>query len=128
MGWALLFGLIIGTVSAVFKNKWPDYVGMITAVSGLSLPNFWLGLLLIQLFSVQLGWLPTGGLNTWQGYVLPSIALGAGIMAMVARFTRSALLDTLKADFIRTARAKGLKESILIPKHALRNSMIPVDS
>ncbi len=126
MGWALILGLIIGTVSAVFKNKWPDYIGMMTAVSGISVPNFWLGLLFIQLFSVQLGWLPTGGINSWQGYILPSIALGAGIMAMIARFTRSSLLDTLKADYIRTARAKGLKEMVLIPKHALRNSMIPV--
>ncbi|KGA98626.1 glutathione ABC transporter permease [Alkalihalobacillus alcalophilus ATCC 27647 = CGMCC 1.3604] len=126
MGWALVFGLIIGTVSAVFKNKWPDYVGMMTAVSGISVPNFWLGLLLIQLFSVQLGWLPTGGLDSWKGYVLPSIALGAGIMAMVARFTRASLLDTLKSDFIRTARSKGLKETTIIPKHALRNSLIPV--
>ncbi|WP_059102992.1 ABC transporter permease subunit [Shouchella shacheensis] len=126
MGWALVFGVIIGTVSAVFKNKWPDLLGMLTAVSGISLPNFWLGLLLIQLFSVSLGWFPTGGIQTWQGYILPSIALGAGIMAMIARFTRSSLLDTLKADFIRTARSKGLKERILIPKHALRNSMIPV--
>ncbi|WP_054704033.1 ABC transporter permease subunit [Bacillus sp. JCM 19041] len=126
MGWALFLGLLIGTISAVYKNKFPDYAGMLTAVSGISIPNFWLGLLLIQLFSVQLGWLPTGGIDSWKGYVLPSIALGAGIMAMVARFTRSSLLDTLKSDFIRTARAKGLQEIVLIPKHALRNSLIPV--
>ncbi|WP_042354077.1 nickel ABC transporter permease [Bacillus rubiinfantis] len=126
MGWALVLGLIIGTLSAVFKNKWPDYLGMVTAVSGISLPGFWLGLILIQIFSVQLGWFPTGGADGWISYVLPSITLGAGIMSMLARFTRSSLLETLKADFIRTGRAKGLKESVVIPKHALRNSLIPV--
>ncbi|MED1468485.1 nickel ABC transporter permease [Bacillus salipaludis] len=126
MVWALIIGLIIGTFSAVFKNKWPDYLGMVTAVSGISLPGFWLGLILIQIFSVQLGWFPTGGAEGWQSYVLPSLTLGAGIMSMLARFTRSSLLETLKADFIRTGRAKGLKESVVIPKHALRNSLIPV--
>lgn len=126
MGWALVLGLVIGTLSAVFKNKWPDYVGMVTAVSGISLPGFWLGLLLIQIFSVQLGWFPTGGAEGWKSYVLPSITLGAGIMSMLARFTRSSLLETLKADFIRTSRAKGLAEIVVIPKHALRNSLIPV--
>ncbi|MCH1625204.1 nickel ABC transporter permease [Fredinandcohnia quinoae] len=126
MGWALVIGLLIGTISAVFKNKWPDYFGMVTAVSGISLPGFWLGLLLIQIFSVQLGWFPTGGAETWKSYVLPSLTLGAGIMSMLARFTRSSLLETLKADFIRTGRAKGLREAVVIPKHALRNSLIPV--
>lgn len=126
MVWALIIGLIIGTLSAVFKNKWPDYLGMVTAVSGISLPGFWLGLILIQVFSVQLGWFPTGGSEGWESYVLPSITLGAGIMSMLARFTRSSLLETLKADFIRTGRAKGLKETTVIPKHALRNSLIPV--
>lgn len=124
--WALIFGILIGTISAVFKNKMPDYLGMVTAVSGISVPNFWLGLILIQIFSVQLGWLPTGGAEDWKSYVLPAVSLGAGIMAMIARFTRSSLLETLGADFIRTGRAKGLKEFILISKHALRNSMIPV--
>ncbi|WP_096190408.1 ABC transporter permease subunit [Evansella halocellulosilytica] len=124
--WAFIFGIIIGTVSAVFKNKWPDSLGMLTAVSGISIPGFWLGLILIQLFSVQLGWLPTGGADSWKHFILPSIALGAGIMAMIARFTRSSLLETLGADFIRTGRAKGLRELIIIPKHALRNSMISV--
>ncbi|WP_282172122.1 nickel ABC transporter permease [Cytobacillus firmus] len=126
MGWALVLGLLIGTLSAVFKNKWPDYVGMVTAVSGISMPGFWLGLILIQIFSVQLGWFPTGGSESWKSYILPSITLGAGIMSMLARFTRSSLLETLRADFIRTGRAKGLKESVVIPKHALRNSLIPV--
>ncbi|TQR20791.1 nickel ABC transporter permease [Psychrobacillus vulpis] len=126
MGWALVIGLIIGTLSAVFKNKWPDHLGMVTAVSGISLPGFWLGLILIQIFSVQLGWFPTGGAEGWKSYVLPSITLGAGIMSMLARFTRSSLLETLKADFIRTGRAKGLKESSVLTKHALRNSLIPV--
>lgn len=126
MVWASIIGLFIGTLSAVFKNKWPDYFGMVTAVSGISLPGFWLGLILIQIFSVQLGWFPTGGADSWKSYVLPSITLGAGIMSMLARFTRSSLLETLKADFIRTGRAKGLRESVVIPKHALRNSLIPV--
>ncbi|TFI40548.1 ABC transporter permease subunit [Diaphorobacter sp. DS2] len=126
MGWALVLGLLIGTLSAVFKNKWPDYLGMVTAVSGISMPGFWLGLILIQIFSVQLGWFPTGGAESWESYILPSLTLGAGIMSMLARFTRSSLLETLRADFIRTGRAKGLKESVVIPKHALRNSLIPV--
>lgn len=126
LGWALVLGLIIGALSAVFKNKWPDYVGMVTAVSGISLPGFWLGLILIQIFSVQLGWFPTGGSEGWKSYVLPSITLGAGIMSMLARFTRSSLLETLKADYIRTGRAKGLREYSVLTKHALRNSLIPV--
>ncbi|MDN4094727.1 ABC transporter permease subunit [Brevibacillus agri] len=126
LGWALVLGLLIGTVSAVFRNKWPDYVGMLTAISGISLPGFWLGLILIQIFSVTLGWFPTGGVDGWKSYVLPSLTLGAGIMSMLARFTRSSLLETLKEDFIRTGRAKGLKESVVVRKHALKNSMIPV--
>ncbi|RAT97775.1 nickel ABC transporter permease [Brevibacillus sp. Leaf182] len=126
LGWALVLGLLIGTISAVFRDKWPDYVGMLTAISGISLPGFWLGLILIQVFSVTLGWFPTGGVESWKSYVLPSLTLGAGIMSMLARFTRSSLLETLKEDFIRTGRAKGLKESVVVRKHALKNSMIPV--
>lgn len=126
LGWALVLGLLIGTISAVFRNKWPDYIGMLTAISGISLPGFWLGLILIQIFSVTLGWFPTGGVDSWKSYVLPSLTLGAGIMSMLARFTRSSLLETLKEDFIRTGRAKGLKESVVVRKHALKNSMIPV--
>lgn len=126
MIWATIVGLLIGALSAVFKNKWPDYLGMVTAVSGISLPGFWLGLLLIQLFSVQLGILPTGGAEGFKSYILPSLTLGAGIMSMIARFTRSSLLETLQTDYIRTGRAKGLKESVVIIQHALRNSLIPV--
>ncbi|MEK4760949.1 nickel ABC transporter permease [Viridibacillus sp. FSL E2-0187] len=126
MIWATIIGLLIGAISAVFKNKWPDYLGMVTAVSGISLPGFWLGLLLIQLFSVQLGILPTGGSEGFKSYILPSLTLGAGIMSMIARFTRSSLLETLQTDYIRTGRAKGLKESVVIIQHALRNSLIPV--
>ena len=99
---------------------------MVTAVSGISIPGFWLGLLLIQLFSVQLGLFPTGGLDGFSSYILPSLTLGAGIMSMIARFTRSSMLETLQADFIRTGRAKGLKEHSVIVTHALRNSLISV--
>jgi len=117
---------VIGVLSAINKNKWPDYFGMVTAVSGISIPGFWLGLLLIQLFSVQLGLFPTGGLDGFSSYILPSLTLGAGIMSMIARFTRSSMLETLQADFIRTGRAKGLKEHSVIVTHALRNSLISV--
>lgn len=126
MAWALIIGLIIGIISAVNRNKWPDYLSMLTAVSGISIPPFWLGLLLIQIFSVQLGWFPTGGTESWSSYVLPSITLGAGIMSMLARFTRASMLESLKQDYIRTGRAKGLKESTIIKDHAIKNSMIPV--
>lgn len=126
MGWALIIGLAIGIFSAVFRGRWPDYIGMLLAVIGISLPSFWTGLMLMQLFSVNLRWLPTGGLDTWKSYIMPSITLGAGIMAMVARFSRSEMIETLRNDYIRTARAKGLNEFEVITRHALRNSMVQV--
>ncbi|WP_438317996.1 glutathione ABC transporter permease GsiC [Sporosarcina sp. FA9] len=126
MAWATVAGLIIGVVSATKRNKWPDYMGMFAAVSGLSLPAFWLGLMLIQLFAVTLGWFPTGGLESWKSYILPAFTLGTGVAAVIARFTRSALMDVLKEDYVRTARSKGLRERNVIWGHSLRNAMIPV--
>jgi glutathione transport system permease protein len=123
---AYIFGQIVGVISATKRNKWQDYVGMFGAIAGISLPSFWLGLMLIQLFSVDLGWLPTGGLDSWRSYILPSLTLGAGEAAFIARFSRSSLMDVLKEDYIRTGRAKGLKESGVVMGHALKNSMIPV--
>lgn len=126
LGWALIIGLLIGTISAVNRNRWPDYVGMLTAISGISIPGFWLGLVLIQIFSVQLGWFPTGGVDSWKSYILPSLTLGAGIMSMLARFSRSSMLETMREDYIRTGRSKGLREFIVVGRHALRNSLIQV--
>lgn len=124
--WALVIGILIGIISAIFRNKWPDHLGMFTAVSGISLPNFWVGLVLIQVFSVQLGLFPTGGADGWKSYIMPSFALGAGIMAMIARFTRSSLVESMKQDYIRMGRAKGLGSGQIIFGHALKNSLIPV--
>lgn len=127
MVWAVMIGLVIGVISATKRNKWQDYLGMFGAVSGISMPTFWLGLMLIQLFSVQLGILPTGGIDdSWKSYILPSFTLGLGVAAVVARFTRSSLMDTLKEDYIRTARAKGLAERKVVWGHALKNAMVPV--
>lgn len=126
MAWALVLGLVIGVISATKRNKWQDYTGMFAAVSGLSLPSFWLGLMLMQLFSVQLGWFPTNGFDSWKSLVLPSLTLGAGVAAVIARFTRSSLMEVLREDYVRTARAKGLHSSIVVLKHALRNALIPV--
>ncbi|MDN4075958.1 glutathione ABC transporter permease GsiC [Fictibacillus terranigra] len=126
MVWAVLFGLLIGVVSASKRNKWQDYAGMFGAVAGISLPSFWMGLMLIQLFSVKLGWFPTGGLDSWKSYVLPSLTLGAGVAAVIARFTRSSLMDILKEDYIRTGRAKGLHERKVVWDHGLKNALIPV--
>ncbi|MFD1037399.1 glutathione ABC transporter permease GsiC [Virgibacillus byunsanensis] len=126
MAWAVIVGLLIGVISATKRNKWQDYLGMIGAVSGISMPSFWLGLLLIQLFAVTLGWLPTGGLDSWKSYILPSITLGSAVAAVVARFSRSSLMDILKDDYIRTGRAKGLNEHKVVWGHGLKNAMIPV--
>ncbi|WP_332777581.1 glutathione ABC transporter permease GsiC [Polaromonas sp.] len=126
MSWAVIFGMAIGISSAVFRNEWPDRLGMTIAVSGISFPAFALGMLLMQVFSVQLGWLPTVGADSWKHYVLPSLTLGAAVAAVMARFTRASFVEVIQEDFVRTARAKGLKERTVIFKHCLRNALIPV--
>ncbi|CAO97235.1 glutathione ABC transporter permease GsiC [Erwinia tasmaniensis] len=126
MLWSVIFGMVIGVVSAVWRNRWPDRLGMTLAVSGISFPAFALGILLMQVFSVQLGWLPTVGADSWQHYILPSITLGAAVAAVMARFTRASFVEVIQEDYIRTARAKGVRESVVMVKHGLRNAMIPV--
>lgn len=126
MAWAVVFGMVIGIGSAVWRNSWPDRFGMTLAVSGISFPAFALGMLLMEVFSVQLGWLPSIGADTWKHYVLPSITLGAAVAAVMARFTRASFVEVLQEDFIRTARAKGVRETLVVTKHGLRNAMIPV--
>ena len=126
MVWSVLLGMVIGIVSAVWRNEWPDRLGMTLAVSGISFPAFALGMVLMEIFSVQLGWLPTVGADSWRHYILPSITLGAGVAAVMARFTRSSFIDILKEDYVRTARAKGLRETVVVVKHCLRNALIPV--
>jgi glutathione transport system permease protein len=126
MAWSVLFGMAIGIVSAVYRNRAPDRIGMTLAVSGISFPAFALGMVLMQIFAVQLNWLPTVGNDTWKHYILPSITLGAAVAAIMARFTRSSFVDILGEDYIRTARAKGLDEQRVVIKHGLRNALIPV--
>ena len=126
MAWAIVFGMVIGIFSAVFRNEWPDRLGMAIAVSGISFPAFALGMLLMQVFSVQLGWLPTVGASTWLHYILPSITLGAAVAAVLARLTRASFVEVIREDFVRTARAKGLSERVVLAKHCLRNALIPV--
>lgn len=126
MTWAMLFGLVAGIAAAVWRNRWPDRLGMALAVTGISFPAFALGMLLMQVFSVELGWLPTVGADSWRHYILPSITLGAAVAAVMARFTRASFVDVLNEDYMRTARAKGLSEKWVILKHGLRNALIPV--
>ncbi|EGE9387224.1 glutathione ABC transporter permease GsiC [Salmonella enterica subsp. enterica serovar Bredeney] len=126
MIWAVLFGMAIGIAAAVWRDRWPDRVGMTLAVTGISFPAFALGMLLMQIFSVDLGWLPTVGADSWQHYILPSLTLGAAVASVMARFTRSSFVDVLSEDYMRTARAKGVSETWVVLKHGLRNAMIPV--
>ena len=126
MVWAVIFGVAAGISAAVWRNRWPDRLSMTIAVSGISFPAFALGMLLIQVFSVELGWLPTVGADSWQHYILPSLTLGAAVAAVMARFTRASFVDVLSEDYMRTARAKGVSETWVVLKHGLRNAMIPV--
>jgi ABC-type dipeptide/oligopeptide/nickel transport system permease component len=119
-------GVAIGIVAAVRRGTRYDYAGTLLAVLGQSLPNFWLGIMLVLLFGVTLRWLPTSGFQNWTYLVLPSITLAAYPTALVARLTRSSMLEILSRDYIRTGRAKGLAERAVILRHALRNATIPV--
>jgi peptide/nickel transport system permease protein len=116
----------LGVVSAVRRDSAFDHVATIVTVLGQATPGFWLGLMLIYVFAVQLRWLPTGGMGTIAHVVMPAVVLAAFYSARVARLTRSAVLDTLGEDYVLTARAKGLAESRVIGKHTLRNSAIPI--
>lgn len=126
MAWSVIFGLVIGVVSAIWRNTWPDRLFMTLAVSGISLPAFAFGMLLIQVFAVWLGWLPSVGADSWRHYILPSITLGVSVAAVMARFTRASFVEVIHEDFVRTARAKGLSEKVVMLKHSLRNALIPV--
>ena len=119
-------GVTIGIVAAVRRGTRYDYAGTTLAVLGQSLPNFWLGIMLVLLFGVTLRWLPTSGFQNWTYLILPSITLAAYPTALVARLTRSSMLEILNRDYIRTGRAKGLGERAVILRHALRNATIPV--
>lgn len=124
--WAPVLGIFIGVLSAINHGKFLDHICMLIAITGLSAPGFWIGLMGIQIFSVQLGWLPSGGLDSWKGFILPSFTMGCGIMAVLARYSRSSMLETLREDYVRTARAKGQKEALVMFSHAFRNSLIQV--
>ncbi len=123
---AVLAGLPLGIIAAVRKDGTIDRVTMLVAVFGQSIPNFWLGLMLILTFAVTLHWLPSSGQGTWQHVVMPAITLAAFPLARLARLTRSGLLEVLNQDYIRTARAKGLRQNAVILRHALRNTAIPI--
>jgi len=127
IGLALLIGVPLGIVSALKQNTWIDYGAMFFSMLGVSIPNFLLGIGLILIFALGLGLLPTYGWgNDWKQVIMPAITLGTGGMAFIARLTRASMLEVIRADYIRTARAKGLTEQVVIVRHALKNSLIPI--
>ena len=123
---ACLFGIPAGIISAVRPYTWMDYTVTMMALFGISMPVFWLGLMLVILFAVILKWLPAGGTGGWEHVVLPSLTLASFVVAFIARMTRSTMLEALSQDYTTTARSKGLKEKVVIIKHALKNALIPI--
>lgn len=122
----LVAGIPIGIISALKQNKWQDQLAMFLATLGVTIPMFVMATLIIYFFSSKLGWLPSFGLTTWKHYIGPVIALGGFSLSFVSRLTRSSMLEVLQQDYIRTARAKGLPEYVVMYKHALKNALIPV--
>ncbi|MEL7524624.1 MAG: ABC transporter permease [Pseudomonadota bacterium] len=131
---AMIIGIPAGILSAVRKGTAVDYTANIIALSGLSIPNFWLGIMLIMLVSVHLGWLPASGyespfvdpIRSLETMIMPAFVLGTALAATLMRHTRSAMLGVLRTDYVRTARAKGLQEKVVVLKHAFRNALLPI--
>ena len=119
-------GILIGIITAVKRGTWVDNISIVLVVFFYSIPTFWLGLMLILIFAVGLRWLPVQGTGTWQHFVMPTITLGIGQAALIARLTRSSMIEVLSAHYVQTARAKGLRERWVIYRHALKNTLIPV--
>lgn len=126
IAFASVLGITFGTVSAFKRNTWVDYFLTLISVLGISLPNFWFGILLIYTFAIKLHWLPATGSSSTKNYILPVICSSFYSIAFITRITRSALLEVLGEDYVRTARAKGLSEKAVVSKHVLRNGLIPV--
>ena len=123
---ASVLGITIGVLSSRNPGGWFDRMSLGLAYLGISFPVYWVGLILILIFAVTLKWLPPSGYGGWEYLILPALALGSRSIAFLARVTRSAMLDVLHSDFVRTARAKGLKEQVVVMRHALRNALIPI--
>ena len=123
---AVAIGIPVGIISAIKQYSVFDGVAMTLALVGVSMPNFWQGLMMIILFSVYLRWLPSSGYGTFRHLIMPAITLGTSSAALITRMTRSSMLEVVRQDYIRTARAKGLDESVVINRHALKNALIPV--
>lgn len=122
---SIVVGIVAGLVSAAKAGSPLDLFTTVVAVAGLSIPPFWLGLMLILVFSVFLGWLPAGGGDSWRHLILPALSLGVATAAIIARMVRSSLLEVLRTDYLRTGRAKGLREQALLLRHAMPNALIP---
>lgn len=123
---ALAISLPLGIISALKQGKPTDYAAMGAALLGVAVPNFWLGPMFVLFFAVNLGWLPVSERGDWTTYVLPAMTLGIPLSAVLSRMTRNSMLDNLKEDFVRTARAKGARESVVVLKHVLRNAALPL--
>ena len=123
---AVLVGIPLGIFAALGHNRWPDYVSTSLSIVGIATPSFVLAILLIVIFSVQLGWLPTGGWKTPDAWVLPTVALAGFPIAVIARYTRASMLEVTRKDYIRTAHSKGLRNQSVVSRHMIRNALIPV--
>ncbi len=123
---ATLFGVVLGIVAATHQHSWPDMLAMAGSFLGVSIPNFWLALVLIYFFAVRLGWLPATGAGSFKQLILPAVVLALQQIALIARLVRAHMIEVLQEEYIKTARAKGLRERSVLWTHALRNALLPV--